>query len=714
MTKITKICLWVLAFIPLVPDDTIFSPTNSNFFMRSFLIVASLLFLIQFISDKIFRDNIIQKTKKVIKNPLVISVFAFVLISIISTIFAIDKYTAFWGNTERAEGLVGIIYFFSFFVYSLLIFEKKDWLWFFKLSLFTSLILLVKEFFEYFSTGEIYAFVGNSAFLAGYLLFSIFCSFVVFNESENKFFKYFPVAIAILSFLGIFITANRGTILGFTAGSLVILIYGIFKGIDVFYKKLNFRKTSIVLLCLIFIFSVLFISTRKNEIWQKVPGLNRIAAISSEDSTTQTRLLMGKLSLQAINPAQNGLKKFIIGWGPENFSVAYGQYFNPKQFDYEKKWFGRAHNEFFDKLVTIGILGLISVLSIYFFFFKFIFKRPARNAFSVPASNASRSDAGWAGAGGKEFSLLNIGLLFFGTSFFVYLLFLFQQMTTFIPFFAVLAFIVYLNINDDPNKDYKNKLNLTSTPKQNQVSVVIFLTALTIFLSFVFIKNDLPAYIQIRQYDALREESNLVIMSNQIDKVFEPFTTAQTKLRIDLLTFTSDNYDQKNELNVRLYNTAFLRAEEYMKKVPFDIKFLVILAYTYNNQGNNLSNPDHSKLLKIGENYFKKILLLAPNRQDFNYVLALNWFYQGRYIEAFDYFEKIFDNDPTYFSHNNSGGAEAVYFELIKHFYQVRDKDNFIRVAKRLKENNYTDSATLDKIIEYVNKTNIWPIIDFN
>src|ERR1035437_8392967 len=181
MNKVIKICLWVLAFIPLVVDNTIFTPANGNFFLRLVLVLASILFLIQFFSSQQFRNKITEKIKPVIKNPLVIAISSFIFISIISTIFAVDKYSAFWGNTERVEGLVGLIYFFSFFVSSLLIFEKKDWLWFFKLSLFVSSALLIKEFIEFFSgQGRPNSFIGNPAFLAGYLLFSRFSAIIVF------------------------------------------------------------------------------------------------------------------------------------------------------------------------------------------------------------------------------------------------------------------------------------------------------------------------------------------------------------------------------------------------------------------------------------------------------------------------------------------------------------------------------------------------------
>jgi len=663
--------------------------------MRSFIVLTSVLLLIHFLSSKSFRDHTVHKLKKIIKNPLFLSVFSFVVLFAISTIFAVDKYDAFWGNLEKAEGLVGMIYFFSFFTYSLLVFEKEDWLWFFKLSLFASFALLAREFFEFFAYAKVDSFVGNATFLAGYLLFSILSSFIVFSETDSRFYKYFSVIIFVLSIFGIFIAQNRGTIVGLVAGLLFLLVYGIFKGKNISYKKLNFRTTSIILLSILVLFSFIFIPTRKSEIWQHVPGLRRIAAIGSGDTTTQTRILMGEISLKAVNPTENGLKKLLIGWGPENFSNAYGEYFVPRQFDFEKRWFNRAHNELFDTLVMNGLLGLMAYLSIYFFFFRSIFKR-------------------------KEISLMNIGLAFFGVSFLTYLLFIFDQMTTYIPFFAVLSLALYLSINNGNNdsqtndKNIVNNTDLAVTSKRNLVLSAIFILSLTLFMCFVYVKNDLTGFIQMKEYDSLRRKNDLIDISNNIDKVFEPFTVAQMAIRKDFLLFISANYDPDNKDIVRLYNLAFSKADEYHQKVPLDIQFWSILAYTYHNQGINSNNLDHLEFLKRAEQYFKEILLLAPQRPDFNYVLALNWFYQGRYVESFDYFEKIFNNVPSYFAKNNSGGAEEVYLAFIKHFYKTRDKENFIRAAERLKENNYAGATTLDQIIAYLNKTNIWPVITFD
>jgi len=701
MNKIIKICLWTIAFTPLMTDSSVFFPsvTGESIFMRGLLFLISVFFIINFFYKRQFREKIIEKVKIFIKNPLFISISVFIFIFIVSTIFSIDKYSAFWGNADRAEGLVGTIYFFSLFIFSLLVFEKKDWLWFFRLSLVASFILLSKEFIQLWNgIGRPGSFTNNPTFLAGYLLFSIFCAIVVFggilipkeitwNRKKHLFlmgWKYFSIGIFVLSILGIFITQTRGTILGLAVGFVSVLIYGVFKGKNVFYKKLNLRRLSIIFLCFLFIFSCVFALTRKNEMWQKVPGLGRVAIISSEDITIQTRLLMTKLSMKAVNPIENGWKKLLIGWGPENFSLAYSKYFSGEQYKYEVGWFDRSHNKLLDALVMNGLIGLIAYLSIYFFFFKTIFKR-------------------------KNFSSLNIGLIFFGTSLPVHLLFVFDQATTSIPFFTVLAFVLCFIGYNNTGKETKENERKYKTDKAESIFTGIFFSVLALFICFVFVRNDLPSYIQMKEYGALREKSDPKIMSEEIDKVFEPFTVAQTSIRDDFLVFVSRNYDANNEFIVKLFNTSIIKAEEYVDRTPFDLRFSAHLAEVYSDKGNELNNPI---FLKKGEECIRKVLIYAPNRPDFNFDLALNLFYQQRYKESFNYFEKVLDINPSSLSQNGKI-IENIYPLFLQYFYINRDKDNFIKIIKRLEEYKYTNAGDLDGLIEYMEKNSTWPNINF-
>jgi O-antigen ligase len=704
----------MLAFTPLIVWNTnsVFFPyvTTKNIFMRAFLVLTSILFIIYFFYAKEFREEIIQKVNKFIKHPLVISIFAFIFILIISTIFAVDKYSAFWGNIERAEGLVGIIYFFAFFVFSLLVFEKKDWLLFFKLSLFTSFVLLFREFWQFLS-GVVRpgSLADNPTFLAGYLLFSIACSLIVFNDgvplettrarsggSSLMGWKIFSIIILILSVLGIFIAETRGTILGLAVGIVAILIYGIFKGKEINFWKFNLRKISIIILCFLAIFSLIFISTRKNEIWQKVPGFSRVSVVSEGDATTATRLLLEKLSMQAVNPTQNGFSKFLVGWGPENFGLAYGKYINPRQFNYETSWFDRAHNELLDRLVMNGVLGLIAYLAIWFFFFKSIFKK---REIILPLNSYEKNKQ--ASLPQEQFSLLHVGLLFFGISFLVHLLFIFDQITTSIPFFAVLSFATYLAIyGDTTDKVIKKQRNSDiEHPKIGQsmsVFVGIFFSILTIFLCFVFFTNDSPGYIQTKEYFSMRKTSNAEILVNKVNTVFEPFTSAQMNIRDDFLLIAVRNYNSNNEYLAKIFSLALLEAEDYTNKVPSDLQFLNNLAYVYMSEGNNLNNTE---FLNKAEIDYKKLIFFAPNIPSYEYGYAFDLYFLKKYDESFNYFEKTFDADPSLYLQDGKN-IEGIYTIFLQYFYQNKDKIDFQKTIERLKENGYNNQAVLGQVIK--------------
>jgi O-antigen ligase len=710
LKTLTKLCLYLLAFIPIIVDFKVFFPYTSgkNLFIESFLVLVGIMILINFFYSKTFREEIVDKATKYIKHPLVISIFSFISIFIISTIFAVDKYSAFWGDLSRAEGLAGTIFFFSFFIFSLLTFEKKDWLWFFKLSLFASLILLSKEFIEFFSgIARPGSFTGNPTFLAGYLLFSISSGLIVLSNQGDtlnrekparmtwsdggltlvsKLFKYLAIITIILSVAGIFIAQTRGTILGLGLGIVVALIYCAFKGHDINYKIFNLRKSAIILLTLGLIFSGIFISTRKNDIWQKVPGLSRLAIIGSgdaEDLSTPVRLLVYKAGIDGINPSENGWRKLLIGWGPENFLMVDSKYYNPELYTYETVWHDRSHNKLLDVLVMTGIFGLLAYLAILILLFRYILKK-------------------------KEFSLVSVGLLTFGISYLVHLMFVFDQISTSIPFFMILAFIVYHTVGDHVKELKKSQIRIEIKEK-GEILTGTFLVILTVFLVFVYIKNTLPGYYQMRSYTALIENPQVKTFETDINSVFTPATTAQMNIRRNFLEITNKLYNKNpDELNLRLLKKAIMRAEEYISTHSQNFQFMTTLADLYSRKGFSFKNLEY---LKRGEYLLREVLVFAPNRPDINLRLSLNLLYQEKFMESFNLAEKVFDSHKVL--EKDRDNFEGVYTSLIKYFYEQKDKENFIKVADRLRSNNYADMESLDKILDYLNKTGKWSNVDF-
>lgn len=708
MKSLIKICLWVLAFVPLIVDYNVFYPFTSgkNLLIESAIFLSGVLLLINFFYSRGFREEVIEKVIKYSQHPLVLSVLAFISVFIISTVFAVDKYGAFWGELSRAEGLAGMMFFLSFFVFSLLVFEYKDWLSFFKLSLFTGLILLSKEFVEYFvyDLARPGSYTGNPTFLAGYLIYSITSALIVLSNYNSelvskknsnigaRFWRYFSYIIIILSVLGIFIAETRGAILGLFVGIIAILFYFAIKGKNVIYKKVSLRQVSIVLICAGIIFSGVFVLTRKSEIWQRVPGLSRLTEISSKQDSTAVRLYVYKASLNAVNPIKNGWKKLLIGWGPDNFIFVDSKYYDPIVYKYETEWHDRAHNKFLDVLVMEGIFGLFAYLAIWFFFFKTFFKR---SVLLKPSES--------------EISVARVSVLFFGTAFLTHLLFVFDQISSSIPFFMILAFVVYYTAQEPIKVSKKSEIS-PETEDKKEIITGTFLVILVVFIAFVYFKNTLPGYIQMRNYTSLVNNSQINRFEKGIDSIFTPFTSAQENIRRDFMKITNSLYHEKpTEVNFRLVEKAITKAEEYVIARPLDFQFQTTLADLYSRKGNSLKNTEY---LKRGEELIRQVLVFAPNRPDMNHKLALNLIYQKRYEESFVLYEKIFKTHLTVLDQDRDE-FEGIYTSLVKYFYEQKDKESFIKVVDRLRDNNYIDSSSLRKILDYLNKTDTWPKVNF-
>lgn len=633
---------------------------GENLLFRSMVLIAGLFFLLLISRNDVYRETILQKIKKLYENPLALSLSVFTLLSILSTIFAVDIYTAFWGTATRGEGLIATLFFFFYFLLSVLVFEKKDWFVFFKLNIIVSACVLIKQGFMLVNgVMRPGSFMGSPSFLSGYLLFSIFCSLFIFTEVRNKFWKYFSFVIFIVSIVGIFTTETRGTIAALVVGFLSVLVYMIVKGKSVFYRGISFRSIGLVLCCVLFVFSVFFISTRKYEIWQKVPGLSRIATISGKDDTTQTRLIMSKISLRAVNPVNEGVKKFLIGWGPDNFLIAYTKYFNPKQFDYEITWFDRAHNEFMDVLVMKGVLGLLAYLLVLFFYFKISLR-------------------------GKEFSFSHIIFLSFGVMLSVHVFFLFHQVTTVLALYSLFGFLVSWDMLIIPKED-------SELSTKDRFGLVLFFLIALCFLFFCYVKNDLISNIQMRRYESLQTIKDPHFVHEWIGSVFEPFTFAQKPIRSYFLVFAQGLDIKKDSDSLALMRIALARGDAYLEKVPDDYQFLSTLAITYTEAGKDLNNKEF--LLK-GEKLLRSVLAHNSQKIDLRDTLAINLFSQERYEEAFDVFEGSFTVSPTYYyfqkSENNS-----IYVFFLDYFIHKKDEKNFMKAVDRLKQNNDVSDAVL-------------------
>jgi len=420
-----KFLLVIVALMPLMMAHSSFFPYISGkvLYLRLLIMIVSIWFFITLVEKKTFQEQMSARMSLLCKNPIFVCLSVFYFIFTVSAFFAVNRTWAFQGSVERGEGVIGMLFFYGFFLFSLLLFQKKEWINFFKVSLVLSVLLFIHAIIEAKNGVDRSAsFTGHPTYLAAYFIFVIFMAFLVWLHTKRleRFWEFFSIAAMPMSLVGILFTKTRGALVGLAAGFLVTVIYLAIFGGSIKWKQFNLRHLSLVFLAAFFLFSGLFFVTRQHPFWQTIPGLNRVAVMSLRDQTTQSRILTANVALRSVDPREGNMDKLFLGWGPDNFSIAWNKFYDPRIYVNDPTTLDRAHNKVLDTLVMNGIFGLIFYVLVWFFSFKAIWK-------------------------GNEITYRS-PLLFFGVSYFVQNLFVFDSVVTYIPFFAFLSFLIFLQL----------------------------------------------------------------------------------------------------------------------------------------------------------------------------------------------------------------------------------------------------------------------------
>ncbi len=420
-----KYATWVLlaaAVSPLVVNANLLSPyiDEKVFFLRFLACVVMTLLTIALLSFRKDADEIVSSVKDMLRDPIFWAVSANMLLLVLSTIFAFDRSIAFFGEPIRGEGFLTLFTIYLLYVSVRLLFRKKEWNTFFLISLACTVILFIIEIKQAL-LGMIRpsSLFGNPIFLSGYYLFSLFAGYQVWQwgrEIKNNFYAFFGITAIVLAGVGILVTKTRGTILSVFVGMVALAIIAALFGRRESFGRFSVRKIGIVICAVLISFSVLFGLTRHGAFWQHVPGLNRVAAVTSTDATTLSRLEYTKASVAGFFGDRNP-KTLLLGWGWDNFLFAWIAHYDPSFFLYDQGSADRAHNKLVDVLVMSGLLGLISYLAIWFVFIQKLW-RSARVGIMALA-----------------------GVIFWAAAYFVNNLFIFDISVTLLTFYLLLAFI---------------------------------------------------------------------------------------------------------------------------------------------------------------------------------------------------------------------------------------------------------------------------------
>ncbi len=436
-----KVIAWVLILSAITPF--IFAPNLITYaiggkvvFLRTlaFAFLALITCVVLF-GKKDSQAGILSKISESFRKPLFLAVVANILLLSLSTIFAYDKISAFFGEPFRAEGFLTIFAIVVIGLGMAIVFEKKDWRKYFIFTWLASLVIFgfeIKEVLQGAVRPD--SLLGNPIFLATYFLFSLFSAGYVYylgRKEKKSIFIYAGIISVVLFLIGIFLTNTRGTILALVFAVLVSLILAIIYGKNTALGKKSLRFWSLLALVAIVLFSGIFFGTRKADFWQKIPGFDRLATTSLSEGTAASRIKFTQTAVKGFF-ADSNAKSLMLGYGWDNYVYFFQDHYNPEIYRFEDKLSDRAHNKLVDVLVMTGILGLLSYLAIWFYLFRGSLKIMKRE--------------------------LPIGLLlfFFLTAFFVNNLFAFDVAVSYLALYSVIAFVIFKNYNSHEASENKN------------------------------------------------------------------------------------------------------------------------------------------------------------------------------------------------------------------------------------------------------------------
>ncbi|MBU1091928.1 O-antigen ligase family protein [Patescibacteria group bacterium] len=605
VVNVIKGGLFVLPLLSLIVVDFLFFPfiTGKNFFFRIMVEILFFLWVFVAVFDKKYRPK---------KSPLLIAVSATFFILVLATFFGENIYRSFWSNYERMEGLVGQLHLFAYFlILASVLRVKKDWKILFGAMIGVSFIATFYGFLQFFGKAAIHqsstrldATFGNATYLAIFIIFHLFLISLFFIWFRQKWIRISLGVLFALEALVMFLTATRGAILGFLGGLFLMGLLMAFLGHN---KKLRYFFVGLLVAFVVVISLFLFI--KDTSFVKENYVLSRFSSLSFSEQTVESRFTIWGMSIE-------GFKEHpILGWGPENYNLVFNKYFEPILYKQEP-WFDRAHNVLFDWLITTGIIGFISYLSIF----------------------ATAIYMSWRVWKSKNFKLLEFVLVLslFGAYIF-HNLFVFDNLTSYFVFFSVLGYIHFSWSANKKKEDEKEKRS--SVLKDPGMGGYLAVTASFILvISSLYFANIKPMKACNTLLDALylsRQTTNVDDVLGKIDEVIGYGTFGTGETREQLMSYANAVIGSKEiseENKIKVLTKAIEEMEKQVAKNPNDVRYLVMLGSIY-GRGGRLE--DAIKILD-------KAIELSPGKQQLYFVEADVYLSSGDKGKALGLLEKAY------------------------------------------------------------------------
>lgn len=595
--------------MPLVVSSSLFFPfiTGKAFVFRIIVEIIFACYLILAIRDASYRPKY---------SWVLVSVVGFLAVVALADIFAENPFKAFWSNYERMEGFVSLIHFGAYFLVLGSVFKtRRMWNALLATSLGASLIMSIYSFFQL--AGKIAinqggvrvdGTLGNASYLGIYMVFHIFFAALLFAEYKTLWKRVLLAVVALLNLIILYYTATRGAILGLIGGALITFIFLALKS----EKGSSIKKIALSGLIAVFVFAGLFIAVRNNSLVKNNPVLGRFATLSFSEIKTQGRYFVWPMAIKGF------LDRPILGWGQEGFNFVFNKYYDPRMYNQEP-WFDRAHNTFLDWLAAGGALGLLSYLSILAALFYCLFKSKNDN---MPSNQ-------------KAIILGMVSAYLFNN------LFVFDQISSYILFFTVLAFV---HFNSPENQfNWFQKITFDFKWLESEKNRPIIEALVVIFILGVLY------FVVYGPWQQNKDLLNVLSLNNQgkigaIEDYAKPlsgydmgFPESLEHISQTAISMAS-NQSVPVEFKQKVFNLVDAAFKKQLTKVPNDARYRLFDGLFLSRYG----------MYDKAVEQLKEAQSLSPKKQQIYFELVNNFILSGKTAEAVQAAKNAYELEPSY------------------------------------------------------------------
>ena len=608
--------IFAIPFIPLMISNSMFFPfiTGKNFTFRILVEIIFASWIILAMYEPMYRPKF---------SWIGAGFVAFLTIMAFSNAFGVDPEMSFWSNFERMDGYVTLAHVFVYFlVTGSVLTTDKLWSRFFNTTLFSAVLLAFYAFAQL--SGDITinqggwrldGTLGNSAYMAVYMLFHVFIAGLMFMRAQTRGWRYTYALLCVLFIYLLIQTATRGTILGFVGGSIVAATY-----IALCIKNHpQIRKYATGALLMLVVFVGLFVTFRHSALIQNNPYLGRVANITLSE---------GNVRFKIWNMAYEGFKERpLLGWGQSNFNYIFNKQYDPSLY-FAESWYDRVHNIVFDWLVAGGILGLLSYFSIIIAALYYLIIRPLY-----------KND--------ETFTVLERGVLIgLLVGYVFHNLFVFDNIVSYMFYGSILAFI-HARVAVPHFSVISWKID---TKIIEQVVAPVVGVALVAVLYFVNIPGINAAQGIIVAFSEKTAEKKLQAFDDALS--YNSFGNQEIR---EQMTRQAQSILQAKEVPEAFKQTFYKRVEDELLKQalekPNDARVSVFISSFY-RMTNNLDKAIEQ---------LKRARELSPRKQQIIFEQGLAHLQKKQYDVALGYFREAYELDHSYNEARNFYAVGAIY-----------------------------------------------------